>query len=148
MAVNPRNITQQSTNRAIAALDNAIKNFANDALPFALEGVGERVVEYIKQTHTYNNRTYNLEESTAYALIPPKSSAKFIYFDKDLGSQEEVEVNNPDDSWLLIYGVGKDYGKFVELNLGFDVAVQGHLMLRREFLKLVGQQLKGRRIAP
>lgn len=139
--------TDESTRRAIAALERAIKNVQDKNIPFALEAVGKAAETHARQTHTYANRSGALEASTTYAIINPSSIGTGVYNDIETGRQE-FPIENPDKEILLVIFAGRFYGLYVELTHGFTVLIDTFLMLRREFKKIFGDALKSRRISP
>ncbi len=142
--VEARRIAEQVLVRAKRQLGRAVKDIAERIAPDTLEEAGKMAVKYSIATHTFNNRTFNLETSYAYKVLKPNSSGEFAY--NTITGPESFTVGNESSQIVLFYGAGAHYARYVELNHGFDVAVQTHLFFRHEGMKLLGNIMKAKRV--
>ena len=141
MSISAKN--KAATDRAIKALEKAVANLENNIFPGAMEDVGETVVDYMKATHTFQNRTGRLEKSYAYVVVPPGSTENFEF--EFEGRKSEMVTSSP-NVLELIFGAGAPYARYVEGLYGFDVAINGFLFLRRQFVRLFGEKVRSKKL--
>ena len=113
----------------------------NDNALGALDDVGKIAVRHAKDTHTFQNKTFRLEKSYAYAVVPAGGT-------RSIESPEEIPVmvKSDDGVHTLVFGALAPYALFVEVKHGFDVAIQTFLMVRREGRKMIEGRLKARKL--
>lgn len=142
--VQARKISDNILRRVRSDMANVVRKLETEAVPQVMDEIGKHTVDFSVATHTFNNRTFNLEGSYSYVVLPPHSTKEFEF--ETIDGPGSFQLTNDDDYPVLVYGAGAHYAKFVELGHGFDVAIQTHIYLRNEGRKILGASLRGKRI--
>lgn len=137
-------ITPQFGKGYIAAQVAAFRERVEKATLFQLQYLGEQLVTYAKEQHNYTDRTGNLTNSIAYAVV---KEGKIVTYggenqpgegaDTALKVATEYAASVP-NTFSLIVVAGMNYAAYVEAK-GYNVILPAELKCRTDFPKVVAQ---------
>ena len=108
------------------------------AVIFTLNYLGESLAKYAKDNHTYPDRTGNLTNSIAYAVVKDK---EIVYYDATtqpgVGAEEALKLAmkmaaSLPNQYSLIIVAGMNYAAYVEAK-GYNVILPAELKAKTEF---------------
>lgn len=108
------------------------------AVIFTLNYLGESLAKYAKDNHTYTDRTGNLTNSIAYAVVKDK---EIVYYDATtqpgVGAEEALKLAmkmaaSLPNQYSLIIVAGMNYAAYVEAK-GYNVILPAELKAKTEF---------------
>lgn len=128
----------------IAAQVAAFRERVEKATLFQLQYLGEQLVTYAKEQHNYTDRTGNLTNSIAYAVV---KEGKIVSYggenqpgegaDTALKVATDYAASVP-NTFSLIVVAGMNYAAYVEAK-GYNVILPAELKCRTDFPKVVAQ---------
>lgn len=128
----------------IAAQVAAFRERVEKATLFQLQYLGEQLVAYAREQHNYTDRTGNLTNSIAYAVV---KEGKIVTYggenqpgegaDTALKVATEYAASVP-NTFSLIVVAGMNYAAYVEAK-GYNVILPAELKCRTDFPKVVAQ---------
>lgn len=128
----------------IAAQVTAFRERVEKATLFQLQYLGEQLVAYAREQHNYTDRTGNLTNSIAYAVV---KEGKIVTYggenqpgegaDTALKVATEYAASVP-NTFSLIVVAGMNYAAYVEAK-GYNVILPAELKCRTDFPKVVAQ---------
>ena len=128
----------------IAAQVAAFRERVEKATLFQLQYLGEQLVAYAREQHNYTDRTGNLTNSIAYAVV---KEGKIVSYggenqpgegaDTALKVATEYAASVP-NTFSLIVVAGMNYAAYVEAK-GYNVILPAELKCRTDFPKVVAQ---------
>ena len=137
-------ITPQFGKGYIAAQVAAFRERVENATLFQLQYLGEQLVAYAREQHNYTDRTGNLTNSIAYAVV---KEGKIVTYggenqpgegaDTALKVATEYAASVP-NTFSLIVVAGMNYAAYVEAK-GYNVILPAELKCRTDFPKVVAQ---------
>ena len=137
-------ITPQFGKGYIAAQVAAFRERVEKATLFQLQYLGEQLVMYAKEQHNYTDRTGNLTNSIAYAVV---KEGKIVSYggenqpgegaDTALKVATDYAASVP-NTFSLIVVAGMNYAAYVEAK-GYNVILPAELKCRTDFPKVVAQ---------
>lgn len=137
-------ITPQFGQGYIAAQVAAFRERVEKATLFQLQYLGEQLVAYAREQHNYTDRTGNLTNSIAYAVV---KEGKIVTYggenqpgegaDTALKVATEYAASVP-NTFSLIVVAGMNYAAYVEAK-GYNVILPAELKCRTDFPKVVAQ---------
>ena len=137
-------ITPQFGKGYIAAQVAAFRERVEKATLFQLQYLGEQLVTYAKEQHNYTDRTGNLTNSIAYAVV---KEGKIVSYggenqpgegaDAALKVATDYAASVP-NTFSLIVVAGMNYAAFVEAK-GYNVILPAELKARTDFPKVIAQ---------
>lgn len=137
-------ITPQFGKGYIAAQVAAFRERVEKATLFQLQYLGEQLVTYAKEQHNYTDRTGNLTNSIAYAVV---KEGKIVSYggenqpgegaDTALKVATDYAASVP-NTFSLIVVAGMNYAAYVEAK-GYNVILPAELKCRTDFPKDVAQ---------
>lgn len=137
-------ITPQFGKGYIAAQVAAFRERVEKATLFQLQYLGEQLVTYAKDQHNYTDRTGNLTNSIAYAVV---KEGKIVSYggenqpgegaDTALKVATDYAASVP-NTFSLIVVAGMNYAAFVEAK-GYNVILPAELKARTDFPKVIAR---------
>lgn len=137
-------ITPQFGKGYIAAQVAAFRERVEKATLFQLQYLGEQLAAYAKEQHNYTDRTGNLTNSIAYAVV---KEGKIVSYggenqpgegaDTALKVATEYAASVP-NTFSLIVVAGMNYAAYVEAK-GYNVILPAELKARTDFLKVIAR---------
>lgn len=137
-------ITPQFGKGYIAAQVAAFRERVEKATLFQLQYLGEQLATYAKDQHNYTDRTSNLTNSIAYAVV---KEGKIVSYggenqpgegaDAALKVATDYAASVP-NTFSLIVVAGMNYAAFVEAK-GYNVILPAELKARTDFPKVIAQ---------
>lgn len=137
-------ITPQFGKDYIAAQVAAFRERVEKATLFQLQYLGEQLATYAKDQHNYTDRTGNLTNSIAYAVV---KEGKIVSYggenqpgegaDAALKVATDYAASVP-NTFSLIVVAGMNYAAFVEAK-GYNVILPAELKARTDFPKVIAQ---------
>ena len=137
-------ITPQFGKGYIAAQVAAFRERAEIATLFQLQYLGEQLAAYAKEQHNYTDRTGNLTNSIAYAVV---KEGKIVSYggenqpgegaDTALKVATEYAASVP-NTFSLIVVAGMNYAAYVEAK-GYNVILPAELKARTDFPKVIAR---------
>ena len=137
-------ITPQFGKGYIAAQVAAFRERVEKATLFQLQYLGEQLVAYAREQHNYTDRTGNLTNSIAYAVV---KEGKIVSYggenqpgegaDTALKVATDYAASVP-NTFSLIVVAGMNYAAYVEAK-GYNVILPAELKCRTDFPKVVAQ---------
>lgn len=137
-------ITPQFGKGYIAAQVAAFREWVEKATLFQLQYLGEQLATYAKDQHNYTDRTGNLTNSIAYAVV---KEGKIVSYggenqpgegaDTALKVATDYAASVP-NTFSLIVVAGMNYAAFVEAK-GYNVILPAELKARTDFPKVIAQ---------
>lgn len=137
-------ITPQFGKGYIAAQVAAFREWVEKATLFQLQYLGEQLATYAKDQHNYTDRTGNLTNSIAYAVV---KEGKIVSYggenqpgegaDAALKVATDYAASVP-NTFSLIVVAGMNYAAFVEAK-GYNVILPAELKARTDFPKVIAQ---------
>lgn len=128
----------------IASQVAAFRERVEKATLFQLQYLGEQLVAYAREQHNYTDRTGNLTNSIAYAVV---KEGKIVTYggenqpgegaDTALKVATEYAASVP-NTFSLIVVAGMNYAAYVEAK-GYNVILPAELKCRTDFPKVVAQ---------
>lgn len=128
----------------ITAQVAAFRERVEKATLFQLQYLGEQLVAYAREQHNYTDRTGNLTNSIAYAVV---KEGKIVTYggenqpgegaDTALKVATEYAASVP-NTFSLIVVAGMNYAAYVEAK-GYNVILPAELKCRTDFPKVVAQ---------
>jgi hypothetical protein len=135
MGIVPTNNHSSVISKAVAAFQVRLEN----ATLYLLKFLGESLVKYAKEKHSYTDRTGNLTNSISYAIVRNK---KLEYFSEENqpnneGAKASLNVamqmaNSLPDAFSLIIVAGMNYAAYVEAK-GYNVILPAELKAKKDF---------------
>lgn len=135
-----------------------VENFHNrleQATLFLLRYLGEDLAKYAKDNHTYTDRTGNLTNSIAYAVVRDR---EIVFYDATNqpgeGSEEALKLAmkiaaSLPHQYSLIIVAGMNYAAYVEAK-GYNVILPAELKAKKDFpaaMKRLAEKAKQRALA-
>lgn len=137
-------ITSQFGKGYIAAQVAAFRERVEKATLFQLLYLGEQLATYAKEQHNYTDRTGNLTNSIAYAVV---KDGKIVSYggenqpgegaDTALKVATDYAASVP-NTFSLIVVAGMNYAAYVEAK-GYNVILPAELKARTDFPKVIAQ---------
>lgn len=134
-----------ATERAIKAIDRVSEQLTEKVFPSAFEDLADVVVEHSRATKTYQDITGRTRESHFAEVVGAGETASMEFFGSK-GESESESVSSSPNEITLFFGARVYHAPILERLRGFDVAIQTLLFLRREFVKLLGDRIKSRKL--
>lgn len=140
MGVVPTNNHGSVISKAVAAFQVWLEN----ATLYLLKILGESLVKYAKEKHSYTDRSGNLTNSISYAIVRNK---KLEYFSgenqPDEGAKASLNVamqmaNSLPDAFSLLIVAGMNYAAYVE-SKGYNVILPAELEAKKDFPAAMNQ---------
>lgn len=137
-------ITPQFGNGHIASQVAAFRERVEKATLFQLQYLGEQLATYAKEQHNYTDRTGNLTNSIAYAVV---KEGKIVSYGGEnqpgegadtalkVATEYAATVSN---TFSLIVVAGMNYAAYVEAK-GYNVILPAELKARTDFPKVIAQ---------
>ena len=137
-------ITPQFGKGYIAAQVSALMEIVEKATLFQLQYLGEQLAAYAKEQHNYTDRTGNLTNSIAYAVV---KEGKIVSYggenqpgegaDTALKVATDYAASVP-NTFSLIVVAGMNYAAYVEAK-GYNVILPAELKARTDFPKVIAR---------
>ncbi len=137
-------ITPQFGKGYIAAQVAAFREWVEKATLLQLQYLGEELVSYAKEQHNYTDRTGNLTNSIAYAVV---KEGKIVSYggenqpgegaDTALKVATEYAASVP-NTFSLIVVAGMNYAVYVEAK-GYNVILPAELKARTDFPRVIAK---------
>ena len=137
-------ITPQFGQGYIAAQVAAFRERVEKATLFQLQYLGEQLVAYAREQHNYTDRTGNLTNSIAYAVV---KEGKIVTYggenqpgegaDTALKVATDYAASVP-NTFSLIVVAGMNYAAYVEAK-GYNVILPAELKARTDFPKVIAR---------
>lgn len=137
-------ITPQFGKGYIAAQVAAFRESVEKATLLQLQYLGEQLATYAKEQHNYTDRTGNLTNSIAYAVV---KEGKIVSYggenqpgegaDTALKVATDYAASVP-NTFSLIVVAGMNYAAYVEAK-GYNVILPAELKARTDFPKVIAQ---------
>lgn len=135
-------ITPQFGSGYIAAQVAAFRERVEKATLFQLQYLGEELASYAKDQHNYTDRTGNLTNSIAYAVV---KEGKIVSYGGETQPGEGAETAlkvateyaaSVPNTFSLIVVAGMNYAAYVEAK-GYNVILPAELKARTDFPKVI-----------
>lgn len=125
---------------AIAEQVQLFQKRLEDATLFVLQYLGEELVKYAKDKHNYTDRTGNLTNSIAYAVVREKDIAYWGGPETPNDAEKAAlatalkMVKSTPNTFSLIIVAGMNYAAYVEAK-GYNVLLPAELKAKTDFPK-------------
>lgn len=140
MGVAPANNHSRVISKTVAAFQARLEN----ATLYMLKYLGENLVKYAKDKHSYTDRTGNLTNSMSYAIVRKR---KLEYFSGENqpgdGAKASLDVamrmaSSLPEAFSLIVVAGMNYAAYVEAK-GYNVLLPAELKAKKDFPAAMNQ---------
>lgn len=124
-------------NGYVAAQVNAFQHNLEKAILFLLKYLGEELVKYAKDNHTYTDQTGNLTNSIGYAVVRNKEIVYYSANQPGIGADSALQTalkmaNECSSAFSLIVVAGMNYAAYVEAK-GYNVILPAELKAKKDF---------------
>jgi len=137
----------------IKLIHNGINGFQKEfirrldqAILLKLHELGERLVTYAKDNHTYTDQTGNLTNSIGYAILRGKDMVSYSGTvnseptEKMLQTAKKI-ADGDNSTYTLIIVAGMNYAAYVEAK-GYNVILPAKLKAKKDFPYEMGKIIK------